>query len=93
MTREANIVVTNHATIRYLEQVAGVDMDRIRRGIQRKVRHAVNAGARSITVDGFEYRISEGRIVTIEPADDSHEPAAAFDALTYTKGQPPKIEK
>ena len=81
VANDETIQVTNNAVIRYLERIAGVDVERLRRGIRRKVKHAVSSDASSITIDGFEYRIEGNRVVTIVPADDSHEPAAAFDKL------------
>lgn len=79
------ISVTDHAVVRYLDRVAGIDIERIRRGIRRKVKHAVNSGAKAITVDGFSYRIEGRRIVSVVPADRNHEPAVAFDRLAKTR--------
>ena len=75
-------IVTDHAVLRYLERVAGLDMKRLRRGIENKTRHARLAGAISITVDGFTYRMDPaGRVVTIRSADKEHDPTEVFDQM------------
>lgn len=84
-----DIAVSDHVVLRYLERVAGLDIERLRRGIRRKTRHAVNAGARSVTIDGFTYVIANGCVVTVVPADNSHEPELVF-GLPPRKRRPRK---
>lgn len=58
--------VTDHAVIRYLERVIGVDIESIRRKIGRRVDLAAQNGASGAVVDGFVYKLSEtGTVVTV----------------------------
>lgn len=56
--------VSDHAVVRYLERVEGMDIERIRREIGRKVDFAVQHGASGAVVGGFVYRLSPGGTVT-----------------------------
>lgn len=57
--------VTDHALLRYLERVQGVDIERIRRTIGARVDHAVAQGACGIIIDGFSYRIENNTVTTV----------------------------
>lgn len=57
--------VTDHAVIRYLERVQGVDIEGLRRQIGRLVDHGLEAGACGVISGGFVYRIEGGCVVTI----------------------------
>lgn len=59
--------VTDHAVVRYLERVHGVDVEGLRRRIGRRVDLAVHLGASGAIVDGFVYRVEAGRVVTVAP--------------------------
>lgn len=59
--------VTDHAVVRYLERVEGMDIETIRREIGRKVDRAVELGAMGAVVDGFVYRLREGVVTTVAP--------------------------
>lgn len=59
--------VTDHAVIRYLERVEGVDIDAVRRVIGHKVDTALELGACAALVGGFRYVIAGGRVVTVHP--------------------------
>lgn len=60
--------VSDHAVIRYLERVAGMDIDRIRREIGRKVDFAVQRGASGAVSGGFVYQLSPtGTVTTVTP--------------------------
>jgi hypothetical protein len=83
MTRKT---ITDHAVLRYLERVAGLNTESVRAAIEERTRVAVAAGASSITVDGFRYRIVEGRVVTVIPARGrSRTIGGAFEAWTTAK--------
>jgi hypothetical protein len=59
-------IVTDHAVLRYLERVYGVDVSALRRRIERVTAEARKQGASGLTSDGVKYTISHaGRIVTI----------------------------
>lgn len=58
--------ITDHAVLRYLERVQGVDVRAVRRAIEAKVRiaegeHLVN----SVLSGGFRYVIEGGNVVTV----------------------------
>ena len=58
--------VTDHALVRYLERVYGVDVQSLRRRIAGATHAARAAGASSVKVDGVRYIISkEGRVLTV----------------------------
>lgn len=57
--------VTDHAVIRYLERVQGVDIEAIRRRIGRVADQGVEAGANGVISGGFIYRIADGVVVTV----------------------------
>ena len=58
--------LTDHALLRYLERVEGIDIPAIRSGIMTdKVIAAIKAGASSITVSGAKFKIVDNNLVTI----------------------------
>lgn len=59
--------VTDHAVLRYLERVKGVDIEQLRREIGRKVDlHNDHPGACGVNADGFRYTISQtGKVITV----------------------------
>ncbi|TDE40947.1 hypothetical protein [Antarcticimicrobium sediminis] len=57
--------ITDHAVVRYLERVKGVDIDALRSQIGRKVDLAIEMGANGAVSGGFVYRIEAGRVVTV----------------------------
>ncbi|MBB4302331.1 hypothetical protein GGD81_001358 [Rhodobium orientis] len=70
------IPVTDHAVLRYLERVCGIDTEAIRARIYRKVTPALTSGATGVTVEGFRYRFKAGVVVTVtglpEPKKRAH---------------------
>lgn len=56
---------SDHAVLRYLERVQGVDVERIRREIGARVDHAASQGACGIIIDGFSYKIEGGVVTTV----------------------------
>ena len=61
--------VTDHAVIRYLERVKGVDVDEVRREILEKVDQALEMGACGAVVEGHRYKIADGQVVTVLDAN------------------------
>ena len=57
--------VTDHAVIRYLERVEGVDIEAIRREIGRRAETGIEAGACGVVSAGFCYGIEGGVVVTV----------------------------
>lgn len=62
--------VSDHALLRYLQRVLGIDVELVRASITRDVEGAVELGATSVAVDGIRYQIDpDHRIVTTVIAD------------------------
>lgn len=58
--------VTDHAIVRYVERVHGIDLDEIREAILADgVYDAVCAGVSGIKKDGVEYVLADRRVVTV----------------------------
>lgn len=57
--------VTDHAVIRYLERVQGMDIAAIRHRIGRVADRGIAAGAHGVISEGFVYRIEDGFVVTV----------------------------
>ena len=56
---------SDHAVVRYLERVKGMDIDAVRREIGRVVDQGLEAGACGVISGGFVYRIEGGCVVTV----------------------------
>lgn len=57
--------VTDHAIVRYLEQVEGVDIETLRRQIGRTVQQGIEEGANGVISGGMIYRLNGLSVVTI----------------------------
>ena len=57
--------VTDHAVLRWLERFAHVDVEAIRRRIYEETREAAHSGATRLTINGTEYRMENGVVVTL----------------------------
>jgi hypothetical protein len=67
MTKAPYIHVTDHALVRYLERVHGVDMEALRKRIGRKVRKAVSHGANGVRIKGVSFKLIDNRVITVRP--------------------------
>lgn len=82
MTRGADeLPVSDHAVLRYLQRVCGVDIDAARRLIHEEAKTAIAQGARGASVNGIVYRLRHGYVTTCfagEPfiVQDQHRTAA-----------------
>lgn len=54
-----NIIVTDHALLRYCERVFGLDIEMVRKHIENSVRVPAKAGATTVTIDGYVYCLKE----------------------------------
>ena len=61
--------VSDHALIRYLERVLNIDVERHRRLISAKVARGVELGASGVIVDGYCYKLLQGRVITVVEAN------------------------
>lgn len=60
--------VSDHAVLRYLERVQGVDIEALRREIGRAVDlHLDHPGACGVVVAGFSYKLKGGVVTTVTP--------------------------
>lgn len=60
-----DIIVTDHALVRYLERAMGIDLTTARWAIQHAVREAAQAGASSVRVHGLTYMLQGNAVTTI----------------------------
>lgn len=66
----SDVRVSDHALLRYIERVNGIDFDDARRSILTPtVVEAIRAGAKRVRVDGMVYIIKDKTIVTIITAE------------------------
>ena len=70
--KRAPVHVTDHAVLRYLQRLHGLDIEAVRAEIATKVWRAALAGASGVRHDGLIYRLQDGVVVTVAPL--SHEP-------------------
>lgn len=63
--KKSRIPVSDHAVLRYLERVEGLDIERLRREIGARVDLAVDLGACGVIIDGFSYKIEGGVVTTV----------------------------
>ncbi|MGP9788928.1 hypothetical protein [Roseinatronobacter sp. NSM] len=63
--KKSRVCVSDHAVLRYLERVQGMDIERLRREIGARVDHAAALGACGIIISGFSYRIENNTVTTI----------------------------
>jgi hypothetical protein len=66
------IIVSDHAVLRWLERCQGVDLEAVRRAIREKVREGVKAGARCVRIDGLDYVLEGTHVVTVKPRPGKH---------------------
>lgn len=59
--------VTDHAVLRHLERVQGIDIEGVRRDLGHKVAAAIRAGAVAIVAEGIRYALVEDRLVSCVP--------------------------
>lgn len=59
--------VTDHAVLRHLERVQGIDIEAVRRELGFKVDAAIEAGGAAAVSDGIRYVLIEDRLVSCVP--------------------------
>lgn len=70
--KRPRVHVTDHALVRFLERVGGVDVEALRTAIGKSLDEAARLGAAAAVIDGFRYVLREDpvdglRVVTVEP--------------------------
>ena len=65
-----DVRITDHALLRYVERVFGIDVDTVRREILTDgVARCIELGASTITVKGIQFRVKDRSIVTVIGGD------------------------
>jgi predicted nuclease with TOPRIM domain len=65
-----DVHITDHALLRYVERVFGIDVDAVRRQILTDgVAKCIELGASTITVNGIQFRVKDRSIVTVIGSD------------------------
>lgn len=59
--------VTDHAVIRYLDRVMGIDVEAIRREISARVTAGVQLGASAVVADGMRFVLADEHVTTVRP--------------------------
>ncbi len=65
MKTKAQEHVTDHAVLRWLERNSVVEVEAIRAQIYSECREALNCGAKRLRVNGTDYRMRGGKVVTL----------------------------
>lgn len=71
MIQPKTIHITDHAMLRYLERVQGLDIEALRDKLSKKATRAyaaaesIGGGEYAIKVDGFRMRVQSDHVVTI----------------------------
>lgn len=58
-------IVSDHALVRYMERVLGIDVERMRREIGHRVDRGAELGACGVQLDGFIYRLQDMTVTTV----------------------------
>lgn len=66
--KKSRVTVSDHAVLRYLERVQGIDAESLRRHIGRQVDSVMMEGACGVIIGGFTFRIVNGVVVTVMPS-------------------------
>lgn len=62
--------VTDHAVLRYLERVKGIDIEAVRAELGHVVDKAIEMGAGATIVDGVKYVLRDRCVVTVALAQE-----------------------
>ena len=73
MTRR-RIHVSDHAVLRYLERVHGVDLRAVRRAIAREVANGVEREACGVIRAGLTYKLAGATVVTVHRTSTGPDP-------------------
>lgn len=65
--QNAGVVITEHAMLRYLQRVHGIDLEQVQRemlpaNVEERIR---TLGSGLFPVDGFSLRVRDGQVVTV----------------------------
>ena len=71
MTKHA-VIVSDHALVRYLERVKGVDVESYRQEIVALVDAAARCGASTVSANGFTFHLDGWKVTTIAIGSTPH---------------------
>ena len=60
--------ISDHAMLRYLERVVGINVEAHRAEVEARVSRAVESQACGLISEGFRYILDDIRVVTVRPA-------------------------
>lgn len=63
--KKSRLPVTDHAIIRYLERVEGMDIEGLRRKIGHRVKRGIELGASGVVLNGVCYKLNDGVVCTV----------------------------
>jgi hypothetical protein len=89
--KRAPVSVTDHAVLRYLERLHGLDIEAVRAEIASTVWRAALAGATGVRHGGLIYRLQDGVVVTVTPL--SHEPLPGRSGEPEDEDGPPRTAR
>jgi hypothetical protein len=61
------VLITDHAVVRFLERVAGLDIEALRDALAYRTWPAVQAGAATLVVGGHRYCLDGNTLITVRP--------------------------
>jgi hypothetical protein len=65
--KEPRAFVTDHAVLRHLRRVQGIDVEAVRRELGFKVDEAIEAGANAVVTGGIRYVFADDQLVSCIP--------------------------
>lgn len=60
-------IITEHALLRWLERVHGIDVDFYREKLRAEVAPYLTVGAKRFDRAGFTYELKNGALITVRP--------------------------
>lgn len=60
-----HVFITDHALVRYLQRVRGIDVEAIRAQLAAECGPAIQLGAKTMRSGGLEYRFDGAKLITI----------------------------
>ena len=69
---DGNIIVSEHAMLRYIERVLGIDLDELQKKIldENDIKTVRALGNCTYPKDGFKLKIKDGKVITIIGEDE-----------------------
>lgn len=74
--KKRKVVVSDHALVRWLERVHGIDMNFFRSMLAKEVETAVAMGATGLTLNGVQFVLDNGVLCTVRPKSRNRETMA-----------------